>query len=43
MAIDEVHVAADPCVEQLQDSKTRMFTRHGDEDVGEVLDEGEDQ
>ena len=40
--VDEVHVATNCFVEELEDAKPRMPARHGGEHVGKVLDEGED-
>ena len=40
--VDEVHVAADGFVEQLEDAIARMVARHSGEGVGEGGDQGED-
>jgi hypothetical protein len=40
--VDEMHIAADGFIEELEDAMSRMLVRHGGESVGEVLDEGED-
>ena len=42
MPLDEVHVAADGFVEELDVAIARMRARHGGDGRGEVLIEGED-